>query len=233
MNIYNEKTGILKVYYYGKLLLTVKPEEREKYLYIFEKEDKIYNALSYDAEKMDNVLSFVDTMKAAAKLSLDELKDIAKKAEEERYYLSDTHCIAAGHYVGHETYQKEFSSSDSSKTSLYFIVQHNEWSRDWQVLLQTPFARLRVCINLRTRKGGYSSEKTAVRAIKERIKTVGPEKMLRLAEIFNEFTKATDSASESAAFAAKLGEEWIKSPWWVPSEQLSVLELKKRAQIIY
>ena len=212
--IYDSKTGVLKAYERGSLLYTVKPEERERYKYIFANDCKLETVLSYDAEKMSYHFESVKNAKRIAKMTDSELEYIVAKYDEERLELDDTHCVMPGHYVGHEVYRKLFRSSDCKRNPLEFIVEHC-FGR-WCVLLQTPFGRYRIIAK------DFGSEAGAVKAIRELIRTIDTEKFFRLSQLFSEYKEAKGDEEKEEALINSLKERWEKEPWYTGGGNITV-----------
>ncbi len=219
--IYDEKTGSFKVYNDGTLLFNIKADDEsiEKYLYLFEHDNKVYHALSYNAEKLADVVEFVKTIKTAAKMSLSELKELVKENKGECIYLDDYHCITGGHRHGHEVYSKPLRFSESSY-ELEFIVEHDQLDigytdYGWEVLIQLPYCRTRI-LRGKGKYGNFRSEKTAVDALREHVNKLDPKKLKRTAEIFDAYMDARRKSEEAfKAFLDTLESEWEKEPWYV------------------
>ncbi len=218
--VYNLNTGVLRVYYYGKLLLLVKPENIDKYLYFFEHEDSIISAFSYNAEMFNYAGSYTINVKDCLRLSLLQLQELVSQSCETRYILSDTHLIAPGHRLGHEAYYKEFSSTDNLQKKLTFTVEQNYGF--WHIYLQTPFGRY--IIN----SGKYRSEKAAMKGLRDYIHRIGNyNQIMRTADILKMYEESESDIKKGYDFINSLDKEWNTSPWWIPREKvLSVNALK-------
>ena len=205
----------LKVYCFGKLLLTVDcntQEEIDKYLYIFENEDDIYSAISYDEYKLDNVIPFEKVIKQAVKMNLDELKLMVFKSRgEERFYLSDSHCIASGYRADREVYQKRLTSSCGNE-SLKFIVEHDMigyTDYGWKVLIQTPVVRVPITISRKK----FNSEKALMNALRDFIRP-RKNKLMQLAFVINKFEEAKRN-DMMKTFISELDGLWSNANWFV------------------
>ncbi|MBE6021900.1 MAG: hypothetical protein E7231_01550 [Cellulosilyticum sp.] len=216
--IYDSSNYYLKVYHYGKLLLTVDTdnlEEINKYLYLFEKETEIYRAISYDEDLLDDVIDFSKAIKIAAKEDLSALKQhVADYERLERIYLDDTHCIAPGHRNDRQVYQKRLSSTSSDNT-LKFIIEHDcseYYNNGWQVLIQTPFVRIPIAIAGKSR---FSSEKALMKNLRLFVKE-NANKLFRLACIMDMYiAQYKDNGDIKGLFLDKLDTAWDEQPWFV------------------
>jgi len=216
---FNKQT--LKVYHYGKLLFAIREWEVEKYTFIFANEDVLYDAISYDSEKLKNMFDFTKTMRIAAKEDTQTLKAMVDKIKENPpVYLDDEerHCIAAGHRSGYECYSKRLRKE--GKQPLQFIVAHERYG--WRVLLQTPYIRVTAIKHATNKYDTFSSEKTAVQAIRQLYHEKGSQ-LFRLAEVFNDYEdyykKGIVSFSNYLNYLDKMYE---KEPWYTFNGNCSV-----------
>ena len=211
--IYDARSYSLKVYYRGKLLLTIdckSHDEINKYIYLFANEDQIYKAISYDKDKLEDIKPFDKVVKEAAKMTEDELKDLVKNRSEQ-LYLTDTHCIAPGHRPDREVYQKVLSTS-SGEESLKFIVEHNVTGYTdygWIVLIQTPVVRVPVTISSKK----FRSEKALMNALRDFVKP-RKNKLIRLALVMERFEQAKKN-NMLEAFASECDGLWEEANWFV------------------
>ena len=202
--IFDEKTGVLKVYHRGDILYTVKLDEYEKYAYFFENDGAVEDALTYDPEK----LSFGDCYSSAVRkkiagMSIEELKVVVKKAKTMPMpVLDDYHCVAAGHSFDRPVYIKRFRSNGKE---LEFIAERSRWSKKWLVLIQTPFIRVPILED-------FGSETGAVKAIRKLILDRGYKKFERLAEIFEMVPELREMKPAEAK--EKLKKEHKKQTWF-------------------
>jgi len=202
--IYNQKTGTLSVYNRGEKLFVIKPEDRDRFAYIFENDNALESVLSYDADKL--TYNWKNQRKKCADMSLEELQELVKKSKEDRIELDDYHCMASGFTPRREIYEKCLTSS-TRNIRLTFLAEHEHIITDygWKVLLQTPYCRFRFLNKT------FRSEKAAMRALREKIKA-NSEGLFRLAEIFGEYEEAKNNGTIKD-FAEKLDAEWEIQPW--------------------
>lgn len=228
--IYDASKNKLKVYHFGKLLLTIdcdNSDEVSKCIYLFKNEDQIYDIISYDNNKLDNVKSFEKVVKEAAKMSEDELKEIVKD-DSEMFYLSDYHCIANGHRPDREMYKKILTSSCRDE-KLTFIVEHDiigYTDYGWNVLIQTPVVRVPITISSKK----FHSEKALMDALREFVK---PRKnnLMRLAYVMEkfEYAKANDMLE---VFILELDALWNDANWFVGNMKFTTDWFKQEAENI-
>ena len=209
--LYNIKTNILKVYYCGKLLYTIKNEEFEKYLYFFENDWAISTYLSYDKEKMNYDYTKVPSLIKKASMSDLELYEVL--SHDVRMELDDTHSCLPGHDPSfeHYVYKKFFTTSRFLKSGegICFICEKRY--KKWDVLVQLPYVRVTLATS-------FSSEKKAVEFIRQEIRKVGIDKLLR-------FVKICDFLEIHMPF--DLETEWEKEPWYTPSGYFTVKDIKR------
>lgn len=202
--IYNQRTEALSVYNRGERLFAIKPEDRDRFAFIFENSSALESVLSYDADKL--TYNWKRQIKKCADMPLEELQKLVKKAEEERIELDDMHCMASGFAPGREKYEKHLTSS-TKDICLTFLAEHDHLITDhgWEVLLQTPYCRFRFLNKT------FRSEKAAMKALREEIKA-NSEGLFRLAEIFGEYEEAKNNGTLKD-FAETLDAEWKMQPW--------------------
>ncbi len=230
--IYDASNYNLKVYHRGKLIVTIDTDnldEINKYLYLFEKEDEIYKAISYDEDMLADVVNFDKVIKIAAKKDLSELKGLVSKDETtEKIYLSNYHCIATGHRTGHEVYQKEVEwLFGSNSERLNFIVEHDttEYSDyGWRVLIQTPFVRIPIRVNGKNR---FSSEKNLMKSLRNFVKD-NSTKLFRLAYLMNYYERRKIEL-DIPDFISMLEPFWEEGHWFVSDGYLTKEWFKREA----
>ena len=134
--IYIPKTGVLKVYNYGKLLCVITPECRDKYLYYFDREVKLLSAICYDDSKL--ALDFEREkpfIKSIAQMSLHELEKYDELSDnmQDLPLLSDIHLLDVWHRADRPAYLKRLSTiAEQSTTELDFVVS-KECGNKWDV----------------------------------------------------------------------------------------------------
>ena len=202
--IYNQKTGALSVYNRGERLFVIKPEDRDRFAYIFENSSALESVLSYDTDKL--TYNWKNQIKKCADMSLEELQELVKKSKKDRIELDDCHCMASGYTAGREIYEKRLTSLNRN-VRLTFLAEHDHLITDhgWEVLLQTPYCRFTFLNKT------FRSEKAAMRALREEIKA-NSEGLFRLAEIFGEYEEAKNNGTLKD-FAKTLDAEWKIQPW--------------------
>ena len=237
--IYDASKNNLKVYHFGKLLLTIdcdNSDEVSKCIYLFKNENQIYNIISYDKDKLDDVKSFEKVIKEAVKMTENELKEIVKD-DSERFYLSDYHCLANGHRPDREMYQKVLTSSCRNE-ELTFIIEHDVIGYTdfgWDVLIQTPVIRIPVTIGCKK----FCSEKALMNALREFVKS-RKNKLLRLAYVMEKF-KYAEANDMLELFISEVDNMWDESQWfvgnmkylttdWFKKEAKNILYVQKRRE---
>ncbi len=200
--IYNLKTGMLKVYNYGKLIYSIPENEREKYLYFFKYAEEIEPYLCYNPEKMD--YNYNKPLKSIiANASIDELKEYVEKGNAPRLELSNHHSIVTGHSPETPHYLKKFTVSNKPWRSANFIVAKAYVRGTWEILIQLPYIRSYVAT-------GFPTEVAAVKRLRAIISD-NKERLIRYMDISDMYInwqhqKNTDLES----VFAMLDEEWEK-----------------------
>lgn len=216
--IYNLKTGMLKVYNYGKLIYSIPENEREKYLYFFKYAEEIEPYLCYNPEKMD--YNYNKPLKSIiANASIDELKEYVEKGNVPRMKLSNYHSIVAGHSTEAPHYLKKFTVSNKPLRSANFIVAKPYVRSTWEILIQLPYIRSYVAT-------GFPTEAAAVKRLRAIISD-NKERLIRYMDISDMYInwqhqKNTDLES----VFAMLDEEWKKAPWYTFGSSFSVSTIK-------
>ena len=180
-----------------------------KCIYLFKNENQIYNIISYDSNKLDNVKSFEKVIKEAAKMTEDNLKELVK-GDSERFYLSDDHCIANGYRPDREMYKKILTSSCRDE-ELTFIVEHEVIGGTdfgWNVLIQTPVIRVPVTISLKK----FRSEKALMNALRDFVKP-RKNKLMRLAYVMEKF-KYAEANDMLEQFISEVDNMWDEENWF-------------------
>ena len=216
--IYNSKTGMLKVYNFGKLIYSIPKNEREKYLYFFKYVEKIESYLCYNPEKMD--YNYNKSLKSIiANASIDELKEYVEKGNAPRLELSNHHSIVTGHSPETPHYLKKFTVSNKPWRSANFIVAKAYVRGTWEILIQLPYIRSYVAT-------GFPTEVAAVKRLRAIISD-NKERLIRYMDISDMYInwqhqKNTDLES----VFAMLDEEWEKAPWYTFGSSFSASTIK-------
>ena len=224
--IYDTSKNNLKVYHHGKLLLTIdcdNSDEVSKCIYLFKKENQIYNIISYDKDKLDNVKSFEKVIKEASKMTEDNLKELVK-GDSERFYLSDDHCIANGHRPDREMYKKILTSSCRDE-ELTFIIEHEvigDTDLGWNVIIQTPVIRIPITISSKK----FRSEKALMNALRDFVKP-RKNKLMRLAYVMEKF-KYAEANDILEDFISELDDMWNEENWFVGNMKYLTTDWFKR-----
>lgn len=217
--LYNEKDGSLKVYSYGDLVLTVREEDREKYLYYFQYSNQIDGWLRYDAEKLDD--NYKKSIKKLIKdASIETLKEWVEEAAKPRLELSDVHCLCAGHTMEYPIYQKSLRRTDNYARSVKFIVAKSRFSKKWEVMVQLPYCRAVVQRN-------FSSESKATDFIRSLAKA-NPQKLMRMAEICMQIENAycNNEYDTLRSIVGSIDEIWEEEPWYTPNGSFTPQQIK-------
>ena len=206
--LYNEQDGSLKVYCFGKLSITVRKEQREKYLYYFQHAFQIDGWLRYDADKLAEINKPIK--KLIDEATLQTLRKWVKESEAPRLELEDYHCISAGHSHEYPSYKKILRMSNRYDRMVEFIVSKCSWSKKWEVMIQLPYSRAVI-------QRGFSSEKKAV----EFIRTLAKEhqdKLMRMSEIVSSICEAyrNNHYDELKLFINNLDNMWEQESWFTP-----------------
>lgn len=234
--IYDASNYMLKIYHNGKLLFKIdtdNQEEIDKYMYIFENENKIYTEISYDEDMLDDVVDFDKCMKLAASKDIDVIKQYVSDndSRSERIYLRDYHCIAPGHRAGHEVYQKILRWEYYSECEeLKFIVEHNatEYSDyGWNALIQTPFVRIPIRVGGKTR---FSSERALMKSLRLFVKE-NSSKLAGLVYIMSYFKGLSKKGDTYLNDLIKhVDSTWEANHWYVTDGYLTPQWFKREIQ---
>ena len=216
--IYNSKTGMLKVYNFGKLIYSIPKNEREKYLYFFKYADEIGSYLCYNPEKMD--YNYNKPLKSIiANASIDELKEYVEKGNAPRMELSNYHSIVVGHSTEAPHYLKKFTVSNKPWRSANFIVAKPYVRSTWEILIQLPYIRSYVAT-------GFPTEAAAVKRLRAIISD-NKERLIRymdISDMYRNWQHQKNTDLESVF--AMLDEEWEKAPWYTFGSSFSVSTIK-------
>ena len=222
--LYEENTGILRVYIFGKLLYKVSPEEREKYLYLFSNENEIMDILTYDSEKLAYDEKKV-TRKIIEDLSLANLKELVKEwrvKNEDMVVVGTCNYVVAGHSREYPVYAR--SVSFGNEKCLEFIIAKDRISNKWDILIQLPYIRAIV-------RGRFSSEKSAAKVLRDIVKN-NVKLLARTAEIINNirfYTDYTDKLNKEdlKSYIASLPTLWYVQPWYTAGDAFSVEKIQR------
>lgn len=141
--VYDIKTNVLKIYYYGELLYTFKKEQVDFLQIIVENDELIEFAFGYDQKTKqlkgnDTAAKEVKHLMKAGYTPAGILK-LAKKSAKEIHYSISGFKVPDGY--GHKKCYRKDVSFYPSKKSLEFIFDKDDYDGRWYVYLQLPWVR--------------------------------------------------------------------------------------------
>ena len=219
--LYEENTGVLRVYNLGKLLYRITPEERGKYLYLFSNENKIMDILTYDYEKL-----MYDEKKVTRKMieafSLADIVELVKewRIKHDNMIVVDVYnCIARGGSREYPVYSRWVRFG--SERNVEFLIEKDRLSNKWDVLIQLPYMRAIV-------RSGISSARAATEAVRDLVKS-NKKTLERTAEIMDDIRFYTDKFGKEDLknFIANLPTLWSVQPWYTAGNAFSVEKIQR------
>ena len=222
--LYSRKTGELRVYNNGRLMISVPREQREKYLYFFRNESKIWYALTYDQEKLD-FLKKINWNTLVENASIKDLENWKEEGEKPFMILENRHLIAAGYSDRYPVYEKQLRWVNGNAPGFVeFFADKNTYDSFWSAVIQLPYCR----ISLGER---FQTEATVVRFIRNLCKE-NASQIRRFADVFSmykEFVKIPENMDiqKINEFVENLKEEYAKSPWYTANGYMSTDRIGK------
>ena len=207
--LYDTNTGVLKIYNYGNLKYTVKPEDREKYLYIFKNYENIWIAIHYDHDTFKYLFNWPDKelLQNADMATLQEWNEDGQKP---LLFLDDDHTIDVWHRDTKPSYTKRLSyRSNNINLSVNFIAhKFFDQTKSWQLSVQLPWCRVDVF------NDWFTSERSVMKRFREFI-SANEEKIICFLQVCNEVSGIiNDKNSEKAKeYLNTLDTEYEKAPW--------------------
>ena len=224
--IVEAKTGILKVYKVGKLIFTVRPEEREKYLYYFEHYSEIDAFLCYDASKL--TYDWRKSPKNAVKeASLTQLKEWVELSSEERDVLDDTHFLLRGSSTENPIYGKSYGTSKMMELVQFFVYKPY-LSNKWGIMVQLPFEKAVI-------RKEFSSEKKAVEEIRNIIRKTDRAAFRKFAELSDKLVNAYKNShfEELRTLLDELETIYDEQPWFLSESEFSIEKIRKHYSYLF
>ncbi len=144
---YDEKTGVLTVFAYGKKVYSFTPEQREYAEYVFSNHYRIYDAFAYDEETLSYLFgdeaakAFMDRMNGGKSVG-DIEREISERIASVRVVAEfDGYIVDDWQPENRKNRVKVFDRANDEKYELYFIRSFNtlrSGSKKYDILLQTP-----------------------------------------------------------------------------------------------
>ena len=220
--LYEENTGVLRVYNLGKLLYRITPEETEKYLYLFSNENKIMDILTYDSEKL-----MYDEEKVTRKMiEAFSLADIVELVKEWRIKHDNMIVVDVYNYIARGWGSREYPVYSrwvrfGSERNVEFLIEKNRLSNKWDVLIQFPYMRAIV-------RSGISSARAATEAVRDIVKS-NKKTLERTAEIMDdiEYKSKTADKHEFKSYLSCLPKLWFVQPWYTAEDAFAVEKIQK------
>lgn len=233
---YNINTGVLRVYSYGDLFLTIYKKDYEKYLFFFEHASNLIPYFQYDSDLMEYNYK-TNIQNVIRKSSLEELEHILPLSKKERLELEDGHSTLSGHHIGSSDYLSSYIYSKKLRTSNYqeigtrgfrksvpFIVEKPYRNNTWNILVQLPYIQIPIA-------SSFKSEKKAVAYLRDLIRRVPLSELFRFVEICDTleymYIHQNHHYEEMKLFLSSLEESFQNEPWYTPADHFTVKEIRQ------
>lgn len=207
--LYDTVTGILKVYTFGKLLYTVKPNDREKYLYIFRNYENIWTAIHYDHDAFKYIVNWPDKelLLNADMATLQEWNEYGQKPH---LILDDNHSIDVWHREDRPAYVKRLSyrGSNINLSVNFYAHKFSDQVKSWQCCVQLPWIRVNLFNNF------FSSEGAVMKHLREFI-SANEDKIIRFMQVNNDVSQIISEKDPDKAkdYITNLDSEFEKASW--------------------
>jgi hypothetical protein len=233
--LYDEKTGILKIYRRGEFIYNVDAtiEEREKYLFFFKNQKKITDAYTYHWEKLSFDRNKL-TRNVVEALNLADMKELVNKYDKYKddMFILDVNDIEIWNLVN-DIKTWTFSNAPRktqyinyrwtlymSKYSVVFYVFQNIENDLWDIMIELPYDRAMIA-------SGYKCVSMAADKIRE-IVHENPKQLMMMAKIMKilETHYNKKEYHELESLIVSLPDLWEIEPWYTACDQFTIDNIK-------
>lgn len=174
---YVVKSGKLKIYNYGKLIITITKDTAADWERFTNDFSNISNQMLYS----DELLALDFNREPQMYKTLSEMAENHKPFEDipskyrKYYYLDNYNTVDVWDRPGRPAFQKYLRVSNGDDASkVTFILQHGDdtYREQWKVFLQLPYIRVQILCGNR-----FTSQKKAVEHLRSLIKSISPKNL--------------------------------------------------------
>lgn len=170
--LYDINKDNLKIYYYGELLYTISRIDIDLYKYIFDSEDILWQALSYDEKTCSHKNDFHKEIKKLLKTKpeISDIKNIVDNYDESNLTISEGRIS--------DCWDNHYKKEVKNNKGLIAVFIIGEFYGKYDVSIQLPFIRNRVGFN--NLKSARACEKSIIDLVKTK-----KEKLINFRFLYN------------------------------------------------